>query len=429
METFNQYQAAQFKAVMLLKKYNFGAASTAKYLSKSRGLIQSWMQIGNKHHLAKQRIQFKSFRKILKELRKNIPSEHLGYFLAKRLLDLKLPAAFISKILKIPMSTVRSWRHGKAPVEVKKFFYDDNLVDREFRKLMKYLKTDITSRNLEYFQALNLAEIARGNIGRRRVGGRIISQILTRHYDYVEPIPDKTVSCWINGTRKPWGAFKVLEDENIVQRDYKKIIEEMTYQHLDYHISKTLAEKYGWKYSKISKVLGLDKELVRGWIKKDRGNPIAKTFVSNIIIKDELKRYLTEDELNSAKSEISKTISTDLAEHQQNIQEDIDSEDGGDELEDPGIDAELERELIYHLETLPLGVTSAKVLKSILVACRDASLEAIQNVLNHSNQIIHDQETGKWMLKKYAEATSEEESDNALKRFNCRDKDGEIVAC
>lgn len=429
METFNQYQAAQFKAVMLLKKYNFGAASTAKYLGKSRGLIQSWMQIGNKHHLAKQRIQFKSFRKILKELRKNITREHLDYFLAKRLLDLKLPAAFISKILEIPTSTVRSWRHGKVPVEVKKFFYDDKLVDREFKKLMKYLKTDITNRNLEYFQALNLAEIARGNIGRRRVGGRIISQILTRHYGYVEPIPDKTVSCWINGTRKPWGAFKVLEDENMVQRDYKKIIDEMTHQHIDYHISKALAEKYGWKYSKISKVLGLDKELVRGWIKKDRGNPIAKTFVNNIIVKDELKRYLTEDELNSAKTEISKAIGTDLAGHHQNIPEDSDSEDGSDELEDPGIDAELERELIYHLETLPLGVTSAKVLKSILVDCRDASLAEIEKVLNRSKEIIVDQETGKWMLKKYAEANSDEDSDDTLERLKCRTEDGEIIAC
>ncbi len=430
METYTQYQAAQFKAVMLLKKYNFGAASTAKYLGKSRGLIQSWMQIGNKHHLASQQIKFKSFRKILKELRRNITREHLDYFIAQRLLDLKLPAAFISKILEVPTSTVRSWRHGKVPVEVKKFFFDEKLVDREFRKLMKSLKTDITNRNLEYFQALNLAKIARGNIGRRRIGGRIISQVLTSHCSYVEPIPDKTVSCWINGTRKPWGAFKVLEDENIVMHDYKKILSELTYKHLDYHISKTLAEEYGWKYSKISKVLGLDKELVRGWIKKDRGHPIAKTYVNYFIVRDELKRYLTEDELNSARDEISKTITTAPEKHPQHPTTTVDVDKLEDEQsEEPDINAELENELIYHLETLPLGVTSPKVLKSILVNCRDATVEDIQKVLSLSSQILQNRETGKWILKKFVDESSEEKQKDDLERFNCKNNNGKVNVC
>jgi len=428
MESHDQYQAAQFKAAMLLKKYNFGAASTAKYLGKSRGLIQSWMQIGNNHHLAKEKIKFKSFRKILKELRRNITMEHLDYFLAKRLIDLKLPAAFISKILDIPTSTVRSWRHGKVPVEVKKFFYDDKLVNREYKKLMKYLKTDTTNRNLEYYQALKLAEVARNNVGRKRIGGRIISEILTNHYGYVKPIPDKTVSCWINGTRKPWGAFKALEDEQMVLRDYRKIIDELTYQHLDYHISKTLADDHGWKYSKISQVLELDKELVRGWIKKDRGNPVAKTYVNPAIVADEVNKYLKEDKIRNAKETGSKT---------DHLVDDIeigaDEVDGNLELNEPAhpdLDTELERELIYHLDTLPLGVSSPSVLKSILVNCQSATVNDIEQVLKLSKHIIQSERTGKWMLKKYAEEIEDEENKkDVFARFACREKESEKIAC
>jgi hypothetical protein len=427
MESYDQYTAAQFKAAMLLKKYNFGAASTAKYLGKSRGLIQSWMQIGNNHYLAKEKIKFKSFRKILKELRRNITKEHLDYFLAKRLIDLKLPAAFVSKILDIPTSTVRSWRHGKVPVEVKKFFYDDKMVNREYKKLMKYLKTDTTNRNLEYYQALKLAEVARNNVGRKRIGGRIISEILTNHYGYVKPIPDKTVSCWINGTRKPWGAFKVLEDEQMVLRDYRKIVDELTNQYLDYHLAKALADKHGWKYSKISKVLELDKELVRGWIKKDRGNPIAKTYFNPAIIKVEVNKYLKDNELSQAKQSI-----IESGKNFEVIDDEIDELEADLELLEPvhpDLDAELEQELIYHLETLPLGVTSPGVLKSILVNCRNASVKDIELAMSLSTHIIQNQGNGKWMLKKYAEESEGEKSKNALARFACKSNGSEYAAC
>jgi predicted transcriptional regulator len=427
MENYNKYQAAQFKAAMLLKKYNFGAASTAKYLGKSRGLIQSWIQTGNDHYLAKEKIKFKSFKKILKELRRNITLEHLDYFLAKRLIDLDLPAAFVSKILDIPTSTVRSWRHGKVPVEVKKYFYDDKLVDREFKKLMKFLKTDSTNRNLEYYQALNLANVARKNVGRKRIGGRIISEILTNHYGYVKPIPDKTVSCWINGSRKPWGAFKALEDEQMVQRDYKKIVDELTYQYMEYHLSKSLADKHKWKYSKISKILGLNKELVRGWIKKDRGNPVAKTYFNPDIIKNEVKKYLKEDDLRNAQKGRSES---NLAEEHSGSKS-IDSELNVETQISvhPDLDIELERELIYHLETLPLGVSSPSVLKSILVNCQNASIKDIEKVLKLSQEIIQNDSTGKWMLKKYAEEIEEENKKDVFARFNCKERDGEKVAC
>ena len=236
METYTQYQAAQFRVALLLKQYKFGAVSAAKYLGKSRSIIQSWMQIGNKHHLSKEKIMLKSFEKILKKLRRRLTKEHLDYFMVKRFLALELPVAFIAKILELPTSTVRSWRYGRVPVEIKRFFYDRRLIDYEFNKLLKSLKKEITTRNLEYYISLYLAKSIMVTNGRRQIGGRMISQILTTHFGYIQPIPEKTISCWIDGKRKPWDAFPVLMDEQLVQREANKIVDKLTYQYLFYHI-------------------------------------------------------------------------------------------------------------------------------------------------------------------------------------------------
>ena len=262
-ESYNQYQAAQFRVALLLKQYKFGAAAAAKYLGKSRGLVQSWMQIGNKHHLAKEKIKIKSFEKIVKNLRRKITQDNLDYFLVMKLLELDLPVAFISRVMDLPTSTVRSWRYGKVPSEIKKFFYDEKIVKREFNKLLRNLKIEVTKNNLDYFLAVRLVEDARKKVGTRKIGGRIISQILTAHFGNIESIPEKTVSCWIDNKRRPWDAFPILMDENRVNQEYNKIIDELTYLYLNYHISKRLADKYNWKYSKISKDPGLNKK--RNW--------------------------------------------------------------------------------------------------------------------------------------------------------------------
>jgi predicted transcriptional regulator len=431
-ESYTQYQAAQFRVALLLKQYKFGAASAAKYLGKSRGLVQSWMQIGNKHYLAKEKIKLKSFEKIVKNLRRVITQENMDYFLVKKFLDLELPVAFISKAMNLPTSTVRSWKYGKVPSEIKKYFFDPKLVEREYAKLLKFIKREVTSNNLEYFLAMRLSEAARENLGRRRIGGRIISQILTRHFGHLNPIPEKTVSCWIDGKRKPWNAFEVLADEGRIRREYNRIIDEMTYQHLTFHISKHLAEEYGWKYSKISKELHLKKELVRGWIKKNRGSPVAKTFVNSEIVRVELKKYVDPSEKlkiiqkpdglkSSLKKKIKKNQNTSPSKkfQKQNL-------DNKSELDD--FDLELEQELVYHLETFPNGVTSAKVLKSILIDHNDASVEQLEKVLQRSSKIVKSRFTGKWILKQYEDEIIKERTiDEDLAEINCERDDDEVI--
>jgi hypothetical protein len=383
METYNQYQAAQFRVALLLKKYKFGAVSAAKYLGKPRGLVQSWMQIGNKHYLAKEKISVKRFEKILKSLRRKVTKENLNYFYAKRLLALNLPVAFVSNILNLPTSTVRSWKYGKLPVEIKKFFYDRKLIDNKFDRLLKSLKSEITSHNLEYFLSLELAEAGSVNNGRRQIGGRIISQILTNHFGYIEAIPEKTISCWIDKKRKPWDAFKIFTDTRMVQKEFNKIVDRLTYQHIVYHISKKLADQYNWKYSDISKLLGVNKELVRGWIKKGRGNPVAKTFVNDAIVQTELEKYVNVEELERIPEDGPQKKKIGIEQKEIRIHEEIEPKLPTDQLKHEDSDSALERELIYHLKTIPTGVSSAKVLQSILIQCSDASVEDIdsQNIL------------------------------------------------
>lgn len=431
METFNEYQAAQFRVALLLKKYKFGAVSAAKYLNKPRGLVQSWMQIGNKHHLAKEKIRIKSFEKILKNLRRRITKEHMDYFLVKRLFVLSLPVSFISKTLEIPTSTVRSWRLGKVPVDIKQFFYDRKLVDSQFNKLLKSLKMEITSHNIEYFISLRLAHMSQVKDGRRRIGGRIISNILTNHFGYIEPIPEKTISCWIDGKRKPWDAFKALMDERMIEREINKIIDELTYKYLSYHLSRSLADQHGWRYSKISKVLDIDKELVRGWVKKNRGNPVAKIFYNDKIVEDEIEKYLNdyqpdfEDDKNKCPE---LTIEGTLSSASEGYgSKNIESEN--DDQKDI-INKNLEHELIYHLETIPTGVTSAKVLKSILIHCNSATVAEIQKVLNLSKSIVRDKRTGKWMLKRYFENNADEATlEGELAQINCKKGQNDEVIC
>ena len=430
METFNEYQAAQFRVALLLKKYKFGAVSAAKYLNKPRGLIQSWMQIGNKHHLAKEKIRIKSFEKILKNLRKKITKEHMDYFLVKRLFALSLPASFISKTLEIPTSTVRSWRMGKVPADVKQFFYDRKLVDLQSSKLLKSLKMEITSHNLEYFISLRLAQMSKVKDGRRKIGGRIISNILTNHFGYIEPIPEKTISCWIDGKRKPWDAFKVLMDESMIEREINKIVDELTYKYLSYHLSKSLADQYGWRYCKISKVLEIDKELVRGWIKKNRGNPVAKIFYNDMIVEDEVKEYLNSNQLNvEDEKNTSKELVIDgaLSSNRDSVgSKNIQSEK---DKQENIINKALEHELIYHLETIPTGVTSAKVLKSILIHCNKATVAEIEKVLRLSKSIIRNKRTGKWMLKRYSSSNADEVAlEGELAQINYkRGQDDEVI--
>ncbi|WP_455392535.1 hypothetical protein [[Eubacterium] cellulosolvens] len=430
METAAQYLAAEFRVALLLKKYKFGAVSAAKYLGKPRGLVQSWMQIGNKHHLAKEKISLRRFERILKGIRKKVTKENIDYFLAKRLLALNLPVAFVANILELPTSTVRSWKLGKLPVEIKQFFYDRVVIDKQFNKLLRSLKNEITTRNLEYYLALELANTTNVNNGRRRIGGRTISQILTNHFGYIEPIPEKTISCWIDDKRRPWDAFRIFRNTRLVQKEFNKIVDELTYKHIMYQISKLLADEYGWKYTQISRKLRIDKELVRGWIKKGRGNPVAKTFVNEMIVRSEVEKYVEPEDLvdageNLGEPEVPKVEQGAQSQQNENLVE-VDHELS----RDAELDNALERELIYHLETIPTGVSSAKVLKSILIHCSDATLKDIERILLRSKVIIKDHTTGKWLLKRYLKVADDEQSlEDDLSKIDCKKGQDDEVIC
>jgi hypothetical protein len=367
-----------FRVALMLKRYKFGSNIAARYLDKPRGLVQSWMQAGESHTLAERQFQLGAFEKKLRNVRKKVTQENIYYLLAMKLMNLNLPSEYIGRHLGIPLSTVRSWKAGVSPKGVNRLFVDRGLVDREFKKLIRYLKFESTRQNLLYYLSLELSERARQKVGRRRIGGKTISMILTKHFNLIRPIPKETVTCWIDGRRKPKTAFDMLKDNGLIEEKYQKIVDELTEDHMDFHIAKALHDRHNWSYSKISKTLNLDKEKVRGWVKKDRGNPVAKCFRNESKVEEELKKYI------------------DLAPN------------GGDTLEktDKGIetlevrknfDEELEDEILYHLAFFPSGLSSPHAIKSILIDNKYADIEDILKVLDNSPKIVR--RGNRWVLR------------------------------
>ena len=379
MESNYKEDVVPFRVALMLKRYKFGSNIAARYLGKPRGLVQSWMQAGESHSLAERQFKLAAFEKKLKTVRQKITQENIYYFLAMKLLDLDLPPEYIGKHLGIPLSTVRSWKEGVTPKGVNKLFTDRNMVDREYNKLMQYLRFESTRQNMAYYLSKKLGETARNKVGKRRIGGKTISMILTKHFNFRRPIPKETITCWIDGTRRPKNAFEILKDRNFIEEEYNKIVDELTIEHMNYHIAKALFDQYNWSYTKISKTLNVDKEKVRGWVKKNRGSPIAKCFKNETKVKELLKMYVEEASL--------------LEEEIQKIDEEIKIQ----EIEKNEIDEELEDEILYHLIFFPSGVGSPQAIKSILIDNKNAEIEEILEVLEKSPKISR--KGNKWILK------------------------------
>ncbi|UCE73956.1 MAG: hypothetical protein JSV56_13200 [Methanomassiliicoccales archaeon] len=359
-----------FRVALLLKRYKFGSNIAARYLGKPRGLVQSWMQSGEAHALAERKFQLRSFERKLRKVREKVTRENIYYLLAMRLLDLDIPPEYVGRHLGIPLSTVRSWKEGVSPKGVKKLFIDRAILDREFSKLMKFMRDKNTRENLIYYLSLALSETGRQRMGRRRIGGKTISMILTKHFRFIRPIPKETITCWIDGRRTPKNAYKAFKDNDLIESEYRKIVDELTIEHMDYHIAKALYNCHNWSYSKIAKNLGLDKEKVRGWVKKDRGNPVAKCFVNESLVEDALKKY---EDLNPDGE-----VEVEANEKAQETSE----------ADDDDFYADLEDEILYHLAFFPSGVSSPLAIKSILIDNKDADIEDIEEVLNKSSRIV-----------------------------------------
>jgi hypothetical protein len=375
----SQDDVLPFRVALMLKKYKFGSNMAARYLGKPRGLVQSWMQAGESHILARQQFKLEAFEKKLKGIRRKITQENIYYLLAMKLIELELPPEFIGKHLGIPLSTIRSWKRGVAPKGVKKLFIDRNILDKEYKKLITFLKEQSTRQNMQYYLALKLSEAGAREEGRRRIGGKTISRILTRHFRLYLPIPKETISCWIDGRRTPKNAFMALKDRKIIDEQYERIVDELTNEFMDYHISLKLYNDHGWTYSKISKTLELDKEKVRGWVTKGRGSPIAKTFVNESLVKEELQKYIVETSFNGGGMETKDVVDVVI-----------------DEEEDD-FDFELEDEILYHLSFFPGGLSSPQAIKSILIENKESQIEDILNILDTSKKIVR--KGNKWILK------------------------------
>lgn len=383
MRSNGREDVIQFRVALTLKRYKFGSNIAARYLGKPRGLVQSWMQSGESHALAEYKFNLGAFEKKLRKVRQRVTKENIHYLLAMKLLDLDLPPEYVGRNLGVPTSTVRSWKDGVVPKGLKRVFIDRTLINREFGKLFKFLKYKSTNDNLPYFLSIKLSETARQKVGRRRIGGKNISTILTKHFFLSTPIPKETITCWIDGRRKPKEMFEVLRDNELINSEYRKIVNELTHEHMDYHLAKALHDKYNWKCSRISKILGLDKEKVRGWVTKDRGSPIAKCIKNEALINEVLKRYV-DDEFPVENLEDEQEFQTEKNPNEIN------------ENDEDDYDSELEDEILYHLSYFPSGISSPKAIKSILIENKDAEINEIERVLNISPGILR--RNGKWFL-------------------------------
>jgi hypothetical protein len=277
--TLEDQKAIDFRVALALSKYGFGAMYTARHLLRSRGMVQSWKKMGERHYLARMPVNGDKVTKRLWKIRRVTTFKDLDYHMATRLFTYDLSSSYIAKRLGIPISTVNSWRKGNSPSSVRDGFIDTELVDSKFTSLLAGIKRDLTTEHIDYFLALRISEdsaLKDDGGGTRNIGARTISGVL-KGFLGTEPLPERTVSSWIKGERKPHNIEQRLIDEEFINERFQELVLELTKQQIDYHIAMELAAR-GWQYSAIALFLHLNKEKVRGWIKKGRGSPLAKTF-------------------------------------------------------------------------------------------------------------------------------------------------------
>jgi len=292
-KVIEEQKAIDFRVALALSKFGFGAMYTARQLLRSRGMVQSWKKMGERHYLARNKVSQEKVVKRLWKIRRVTTFKDLDYHLATKLFDFELSSSYIAKKLGIPISTVNSWRKGNSPSSVRDGFMDNELIESKFNSLIASIKRDLTEENIDYFLALKISEEARtrnGREGARNIGARSISGILHRFLN-AEVLPERTVSSWIKDERRPHNIEQKLVDEGYIDKRFKELILELTKEHIDFHIAKELAKR-DWQYPAIALFLHLNKEKVRGWIKKDRGRPVAKTFVHQEYVDRVLKTMM-----------------------------------------------------------------------------------------------------------------------------------------
>ena len=277
--------AVDFRVALALDEYGFGAMFTSKQLLRSRGMVQSWKKMGERHHLARRDFNKEQVRTRLWKIRRVTTFKDLDYHVAQSLFDYNLSSSYISKSLDIPVSTVINWRNGNTPASIKNGFVDNELIKNKLDSVLGRIKHEITSENLEYFLTLRINEESHKALegGRvRGIGARNISWML-RDLSGGQQIPERTVASWIKQERKPRNHDPRLVDEELLDHKFHELVLLLTKQHINYHLAKSL-NKIGWTYSAIALFLGVQKEKVRGWIRKGRGSPVAKAFYDPVYV-------------------------------------------------------------------------------------------------------------------------------------------------
>gem|GEM_PF-2789630 len=282
-----------FRVALALDQYGFGAMYTSKHLLRSRGMVQSWKKMGERHHLARKDFNKDLVRTRLWKIRRVTTFKDLDYHVARALFDYKLSSSYISKALDIPVSTVINWRNGNTPASIKNGFVDTELINSKLDAVLGRIKREITSGNLDYFLTLRINEESHKALegGRvRGIGARNISWML-RDLSGQTQIPERTVASWIKQERRPRNHDTRLVDEAFLEDKFHELVLMLTKQHINYHLAKAL-NGIGWTYSAIALFLGVQKEKVRGWIRKGRGSPVAKAFFDPVYVQRVLRTML-----------------------------------------------------------------------------------------------------------------------------------------
>lgn len=285
--------AIDFRVALALDEYGFGAMYTSKHLLRSRGMVQSWKKMGERHHLARKDFNKEQVKTRLWKIRRVTTFKDLDYHVASSLFDYQLSSSYISKALNIPVSTVINWRNGNSPASIKNGFIDSELIKNKLDSVLGKIKREITCENLDYFLTLRINEESHKALegGRvRGIGARNISWML-RDLSGLQQIPERTVASWIKQERKPRNHDLRLVDEAFLDEKFHELVLMLTKQHINYHLAKAL-NKIGWTYSAIALFLGVQKEKVRGWIRKGRGSPVAKAFFDPVYVQRVLRTML-----------------------------------------------------------------------------------------------------------------------------------------
>ena len=335
VERNDSHDAVDFRAALTMRKYGLGTVTIARVLGRSRGLVQSWLNSGERHTLSHIQCPRYDLEARLRELKKAITFRYIDRIIAMEFYKIGLNSGEISEILRVPPTTVESWKN--CPLDLP--FADPKTVEAEYQRKLKQAQRHYTRKNIHYHLAIRLRE--EGEKKGKRIGSKTIYDVLCAHFypDGNCPLSERTITSWLAGERHPPHTKEMLIDRKMVEQEFKAVVDDLTLRFIDHHVAMELFNTHGWSYQEISKTLGIDKEKVRGWTKKKRGNPLAMTFSNPAIITERTRDFLL---------------------------------------------PRWEEEVVYFLRTFPAGVSSPLVLRHLV----DIPQEELEYIFENSRRIV-----------------------------------------